>query len=57
MLKESKILGEKKEERRQDTMRERYLRAANTNTIVKQTSDHDPTPDFYSPASATALES
>ncbi len=35
ILKESKSWGEKKEERKLDTLRKRYVRAANTNTLVK----------------------
>ena len=46
ILKESKSWGEKKEERKLDTSRKRYVRAANTNTLVKQT--HDLAPDLRS---------
>ena len=40
ILKDSKSWGEKKEERKLDTSRKRYVRAANTNTLVKQTPNH-----------------
>ena len=52
ILKESKSWGEKKEERKLDTLRKgyvrAYVRAANTNTLVKQTHDYDNAPDFRS---------
>lgn len=37
-------------------MRQRYVRAANTNALIKQTCDYDHAPDFYSPAGAIAPE-
>ena len=51
ILKEPKSRGEKKVERKLDASRKRYVRAANTNTLV-QTHDHaldyDHAPDLRS---------
>ena len=42
ILKESKSWGKKKEERKLDTSRKRYVRAANTNTLVHKENDLAP---------------
>ena len=55
ILKEFKSWGEKKEERKLDTLRKRYVRATNTNTLAKpfrfpqqQTHDHAHDPRTFS---------